>query len=224
MLEQTRRQLESQLNALLSRAPNAPLATPLSLRPIPATAGFDNATALEQRLREHNPDLSAADAAIQASENNRDLAYKNRYPDLLVGISPLQSGTAVREWGLMAELNIPLQQESRRAQEREAEAMLAAVKSRKQSSVNNKISALNENLSGLDAAQRTEKLMSGGLLPQANITFEAALVGYQNGRVDFATLLDALRQMLKARLEILKAQTDAQLRLAEIERLLGEDL
>jgi cobalt-zinc-cadmium efflux system outer membrane protein len=42
--------------------------------------------------------------------------------------------------------------------------------------------------------------------------------------VDFATLLDAQRQILKARQQQLKAQLEAQLRLAEIERLLGEEL
>jgi cobalt-zinc-cadmium efflux system outer membrane protein len=37
-------------------------------------------------------------------------------------------------------------------------------------------------------------------------------------------LLDAQRQILKARQQRLKAQLEAQLRLAEIELLLGEDL
>ena len=102
--------------------------------------------------------------------------------------------------------------------------MLAAAKSRKEATANRILSALAENLSGLDAAQRTELLSASGLLPQANITFESALASYQTGGVDFATLLDAARQILNAKLEVLKAQTDAQMRLAEIERLLGEDL
>ena len=40
----------------------------------------------------------------------------------------------------------------------------------------------------------------------------------------FAMLLEAQRQIRKARQEILKSQVEAQLRLADIERLLGEDL
>ena len=54
--------------------------------------------------------------------------------------------------------------------------------------------------------------------------FKAALGGYETGKVDFATLLDAQRQIRQARQNQLKAQVDAQMRLAEIERLLGEDL
>ena len=224
MLDNTRRQVETRLNALLSRPANMSLAIPQTLRSIPAAASLEKYPVLESRIREHNPDLFVDEAGISAAEKNRELAYKNRYPDFTLGISPTQFGTAVREWGVMAELNIPLQQEARRSQERESEAMLAAAKSRKEATANRILSVLAENLSGLDAAQRTELLSSSGLLPQAKVAFESALAGYQTGKVDFATLLDAARQILKAKLEVLKAQTDAQMRLAEIERLLGEDL
>ncbi|MDD5384467.1 MAG: TolC family protein [Gallionella sp.] len=223
-LNNTKRQIEARLNALLSRPVTMPLAAPQRLRSIPVAASLENHTALENRIREHNPDLFVDEAGISAAEKNRDLIYKNRYPDFALGISPTQSGNAVREWGVMVELNIPLQQEARRSQERESEAMLAATKARKEATANRILSALTENLSGIDAAQRTELLSSSGLLPQAKVTFESALIGYQTGKVDFATLLDAVRQILNARRETLKAQTDAQMRLAEIERLLGEEL
>jgi cobalt-zinc-cadmium efflux system outer membrane protein len=124
----------------------------------------------------------------------------------------------------MVEMNIPLQQESRRSQEREAQSMLLAAQSRQQATQNQLLADLAENLAALAAAQRIEKLVRSSLLPQAQMTFEAALAAYENGKVDFATLLDAQRQIRKARLDELKAQTDAQMRLADIERLLGEDL
>ena len=223
-LDNSKRQIEARLNALLSRPATLPLAAPQRLRSIPATATLANHAVLEDRLREHNPELFMEEAGIRARERNRDLVYKNRYPDLVLGISPTQSGNAVREWGVMVELNIPLQQEARRSQERESEAMLAAARARKEATANRVLSALTENLSGVEAARRTELLSSTGLLPQAKVTFDSALIGYQTGKVDFATLLDATRQILNAKLEVLKAQTDAQMRLAEIERLLGEDL
>ena len=223
-LENERWQAESRLNALLSRPANLPLAEPLGLRDIPAIARRENFAALEQRIRERNPDLFADEAGVRAGEKNRDLAYRNRYPDLTLGIVPTQAGGGVREWGLMVELNLPLQQASRRSQEREAEAMLAAAKARKEATANRILSALAASLAGMDAARRSEQLSATGLLPQAQITFESALSGYQNGKVDFATLLDAARQVLNAKLEILKARTDAQMRLSEIERLLGDEL
>jgi cobalt-zinc-cadmium efflux system outer membrane protein len=86
------------------------------------------------------------------------------------------------------------------------------------------LSDLSENLSALEIARQTEHLMTFSLMPQADLTWRAALAGYENGRADFATLLDAQRQIRAARLGQLKAQVDAQLRLAEIERLIGEDV
>ena len=83
---------------------------------------------------------------------------------------------------------------------------------------------LSESVSGLETARRTELLTATRLLPQAELTYQSALTAYENGKVDFATLLDAQRQILKARQQQLKAQLEAQLRLAEIERMLGEEL
>ncbi|MBI4356509.1 MAG: TolC family protein [Gammaproteobacteria bacterium] len=223
-LDNTERQVVSHLNALLSRPITSPLATPERLPSIPATARLENYTALENRIREHNPDLFIDEAAIHASEKKRKLVYKNRYPDFVLGVSPTQVDTAVREWGVMFELNIPLQLETRRFEERESEAMLVAAKARKEATLNRVLSLLTEHLSGIVAAERTELLSTSGLLPQAKVTFESALIGYQTGKVDFATLLDAARQILNANLEILKAQTEARMRLAQIERLVGEDL
>jgi len=67
-------------------------------------------------------------------------------------------------------------------------------------------------------------LATTSLLPQAELTFRAALAGYENGKIDFATLLEAQRQIRQARQSQIKAQSEAQIRLAAIERLLGEDL
>ena len=79
-------------------------------------------------------------------------------------------------------------------------------------------------LAGIEAARQTENLLANSLLPQAELTFQAALAGYETGKVDFATLLDAQRQIRQARQNQIKVQAEAQMRLAEIERLLGEDL
>ena len=59
---------------------------------------------------------------------------------------------------------------------------------------------------------------------QAELTFNSALASYENGKVDFATLLEAQQQIRKARQIQIKAQAEAQIRLADIEKLLGEDL
>ncbi|SDI12528.1 TolC family protein [Propionivibrio dicarboxylicus] len=222
-LENERRQLQARLNAWLARPVGAPLAEPERLRPVPAPARLQ-AAELEERVRARNPQLFADEAKIQAAEKSRDLAYKNRYPDFTFGVVPNQTQTAVRQWDMMVEVNVPLQQATRRAQERESEAMLAAARTRKAATANQVLGELAETLSGLDVARRTEILTTSSLLPQAELTFQAALPGYETGKVDFATLLDAQKQIRLARQNILKAQAEAQIRLADLEKLLGEEL
>lgn len=223
VLENERRQILARINTLVARPAKAPLAEPERLRPIPALAMLDYDT-LEQQVRQHSPLVRSEEARAKAAEKNRDLTYKNRYPDFSVGIAPIQAGNAIREWELMLEVNIPLQQSSRRSQEREAEAMLSAAYARKEMTVNQALSDLAEAVSGLDAARRTEMTIANSLLPQAELTFKAALASYENGKVDFATLLDAQRQIRQARQSQIKVQAEGQARLAEIERLLGSEL
>jgi outer membrane protein TolC len=213
----------ARINTLLSRPASAPLAEPLQARPLPPAAQLDEQALLE-RLQARNPQLQIAEASITSATKSRELAYANRYPDFTVGVAPTQNGNAVKTWDLMFEINIPLQQSSRRAQEREAEAMLSASAARKEALLNQTRADLSENLSALEAARQTESLIATRLLPQADLTYRSALAAYETGKVDFAMLIEAQRQILKARQQQLQVQMDMQLRLADIERLLGEEL
>ena len=222
-LESERRQWQARLNTLLSRPAGSALAPPERLRPLPSPARLDPTT-LEDRVRARNPQLFVDETRLKAAEKSRDLAYRNRYPDFTFGVAPNQFQSAVKQWDLMVEVSIPLQQATRRSQERESEALVSAARTRKEATANQVLGELAEMLSALEAARRVEILTHTSLLPQAELTFQAALPGYETGKVDFATLLDAQKQIRLARQAIIKAQAEAQLRLADIEKLLGEDL
>lgn len=222
-LDNEKRQARVRLNALLGREPTAPLAEPRSLRALPDLSVLD-AQALAQRARSANPALAAEEARLRSTQSARDLVRKNRYPDISVGVVPTQMGSRITTWGLMFEMSLPLQQSARRAQESEAEAMISAQRSRTEAAANQLLGQLGENLAALDAARRWESLAMTQLMPQSEASFRSALAAYENGKVDFATLLDAQRQIRRARSDHLKSQVDALVRLAEIERIVGEDL
>jgi outer membrane protein TolC len=223
MLDSEKRQWQVKLNSLLTRPATAPLAEPRRARALPPPARLDP-EALADRLQSGNPLLAVEAARIQAAERGRELTYRNRYPDFNLGVSPIQMGSRINEWELMLEVNIPLQQGSRRAQESEAESMLAAARSRREATLLQARAELDEHLAALEAARRIDVLIGTHLLPQASLTLQSALAAYENGRVDFATLLEAQRQIRKAKQEREKAIAEAQIRLAEIERLVGDDL
>ncbi len=223
MLESDRAMAASGLNAMLGRDPLAPLARPNALPALPAPAKLDAATLIE-RLRARAPEIFVEDARVIAAQKNKDLTFRNRFPDITAGIAPTQTGSKIGEWELMFEVSIPLQQKSRRHQEAEAQSMLDAARQRRQAVANRLIGDLQQNLAALQAAQRIDILTTNSLLPQADATLQSALVGYENGKVDFATLVDAQRAIRKAKIDRLKAQVDAQTRRAAIEKILGEDL
>ena len=213
----------AQLNALLARAPDATLADPQRLSPLPQDERL-RYTNLVERLRDANPELAVEAARRAGAERNRDLTYRNRYPDFSVSVAPIQMRNRIADWELMFEVNLPLQLTTRRHQEREAEAMVEAAGARI-SAVEQRLSGeLGARLAALQAARDTEALITSSLQPQARSTLDAALAAYETGRVDFATLLEAQRQLRQARLAAVRAQADARMRLAEIERLIGEEL
>jgi outer membrane protein TolC len=218
-LENEKHHTYGRLNALLSRPATAELAEPQAPRIVAEHLDY---AALEAALRARNPQLQIAEAASSEAQKSRDLIYSNRYPGFTLGVAPNQSGSTVRSWDLMVELNIPLQQESRRSQEHEAEAKLAASSARAQALQDQMLNELSESVAGFEAAKRTEALVDTRMLPQAELSFQSAMAGYQNGKIDLSTLLEAHRQVLKARQQRIKAGFDAQLRMADIERLTGE--
>jgi len=213
---------KTRLNTALARPQHAKIAEPQSLRHIPP-AKLEEATLLEKVLH-NNPQLATQSAQIAAADATRRLVDKNRYPDVTLGIAPTQRGSNIDSWEAMVEVNIPIRFDTRRAQENEAGAMLSAAKERQQAISNLVTGELQESLSAYEAASRQELLITNTLMPQAELTFRAALSGYETGKVDFATLLDAQRSIKRARQDKLKAQVEQDLRITEIEKMVGEEL
>src|SRR6185369_1314441 len=210
MLESEKRQVRARLTA------------PLALRPLPAAGALEPA-ALAQRARLNNPQLLAEEARLRGAEKNRELMHRHRYPDFNVGVFPSQVGSRITTWGVMVEVSIPLQQDTHRSLEAESHAMVDAARSRSQALANQLVGDLGENLAALDAARASEALVTNQSLPQSELSLRSAIAAYENGKLDFTALLEAQRQIRKTRLDRLKAQVEAQMRLAEIERIVGED-
>jgi outer membrane protein, heavy metal efflux system len=223
LLEAELATLRVRINGLLARPAEAPLAPPRAEAPLPAPGQLDGA-ALRERVLARNPQLAAEDARVRAAEKNKDVVWSNRYPEFTFGVAPIQTRNRISEWELMFEINIPLQQDTRRADEREALSMLSAAQARKEAAANDLLAMLGEQLAALEAARQIEALTQSSLLPQASLTLQAALAGYETGKVDFATVLEAQRQIRQAQLNLIRTRAEARMRLAEIERLLGEEL
>jgi outer membrane protein TolC len=223
-IETERRDWQYRINALLRRSPDAHLAEPEHLRPIPAAEKLAYA-ALEGRLKAKNPQLFVDAAGITAAEKNRELTYRNRWPDGALGVTFIRSAdNRIVLPGLYYQITIPLQQPRRRSDEREAEEKVAAANERRAATESQLEADLARGIAVLEGSMRTQNLLQTSLVPQAELSFRSAQAGYEAGRMAFGAQLDAQRQIRKAKLDLLKSEADAQVRLAEIERLIGEDL
>lgn len=219
--ERRRRDNAAKLNALLARDGNAPLADPVGLPKAPARISYPG---LLEQIRTRSPEVERERFGVVAAEKNRELTWLNRYPDFAVGLTNNRPYNAPDNWELMIGVTIPLQQSSRRAQEREAERRLEAAQTRVVAAETRLAGRLGETLAAFEASRDKARLLKDTLLPQASATFQAAQSGYESGRVNFNTLIDAERQILRARLALLDADVETAVRLAELELLVGAPL
>lgn len=219
-LADERHRLHSELNVLLGRPAQAGLLAPTRIDALPPAEQLDP-EALAQRLHQNNPQLHRDAALVRAAESQRERTRRERYPDISIGLTPVQHEHAIDEWELMLEFSIPLQRKARRARERESEIRLAAAQVQREDRLQQLSGELDTRLARLASSRQSLELIETRLLPQAELTLESARIGYAAGQVDFATVLDAQEQILQARLEQNQTALAAHVQLAEIERLLG---
>lgn len=223
-LEAALRSAQGQLNALLVRPADAPLAPPERLRPLPAARALD-ATRLAERARSGNPSLAADLSAIRGAETNRTLAQRNWYPDVTIGAAAIdRSGFGPPGYQAWVAFKVPLQWGLREAQSAEAGAQAGAARARLEAREQQIRSDLAEAVAGFEGSRRTADLIRRQLLPQAEALVRSGAAGYGFGRVDLATVLRAQHDLADFRLQLLSAEFDTQRQLAAIERLVGGDL
>lgn len=226
-LDGERRNWSAQINTLLNRPIMAPLAPPRVPRPMPEaeTIALDQ---LVERARVANPRIGADAARITAEERNAQLVRRNWYPDLTLGLSVFDGeADNGREFGgyeAMVSFAIPLQWGVRRAQEEEALARLAASRARREATGLDVRSQIEAAYWVLASAQQGERILRDVNIPQTKVVLQSALAGYQLGAVDLPTVLLAEQAVLRVTLDRINLWTEQQVRLAEIERAIGEDL
>lgn len=212
----------AQLNALLARPTNAPLAEPSRLRPIPELPALPT---LVERTHANNPTLAADAADVQAAQSRKVLADKAWYPDVTVGVGPLIQ-TNGRSTGVAATVgfNIPVPWGHEESQQKAAIAELGAARARFDSAMFDIEAALGDALARLTAAHQAELLIEREGLPQARAAMRSTFAAYAQGHADFTGVIDTQHGVHDLELKQLQAQLDEQTALAALERLVGGSL
>ena len=229
-LEQLREPTVVKLNSVLNRSIDAELVWPEKSQPenIPLDRQH-----LIQALKRANPELAELSWEIQAAKSSVKLAKKKFYPDIGVGLDWIQTDGAVspgvRGSGddpviLMFSMNIPLWQNSYKAAEQQAKANVRTIQEQRTDTENRILSRAFEVLYDIEDSQRKTHLYGDVLISKAQELVQASETAYQAGAVDFLSLIDAQRMLLKYELDYERAVTNNQQKLAELEMLIGTEL
>jgi cobalt-zinc-cadmium efflux system outer membrane protein len=221
-LEAERRSAAARLNALLTRRPGSPLAEPKELRRLPPAEA--PLAALLDRARAANPRLFTGAAEIRGAANERELASKAWYPNVTLGAGAIQRDNGPPGYTATLAFKVPLQWGAKEAGEREAAAKLGAAQQR-QLQLEAEISGdLEQALAGLASARRIAGLTRGQLIPKLDAAHNAAVALYRRDQGTLTAVLEAEHRIHQARLDLLRAESEAQTALAAIERLIGAEL
>ncbi|HAU37560.1 MAG TPA: TolC family protein [Phycisphaerales bacterium] len=228
-LQKLRAPLAARLNAALNRPANAPLPWPREL-PQPQSDFSD-----EQLLvwaAQANPEVRAMDREIAARRHGIDLAGKDYYPDIMLGV---EYGVMVDAAGMpsrdmedpvavMVSMNIPIWWDKISAGVREARWRHLKAVSDKVALLNNLSADVEMALFEFQDAGRKINLYRDTLIPKAEQALQAAQTAYAAGKANFQDYLDAQRVLLEFQLSFERSQADRAQRLAELEMLVGKAL
>jgi cobalt-zinc-cadmium efflux system outer membrane protein len=213
----------AQLNALLSRRPDAPLAVPAGFRRLPPDKAM-TMTALVDRAVHFNSDIAESAVKASAAATGLELANRNRYPDISLGTSVSQENGRYGSSAFMGEFRIPLQWGAKEAAVRAAAADQAAADAR--------LRALKQRVAGEVAGMIAEyksnakslMIMREHHLPDAQLALKSALALLPSPSGNITDAYAATQRLLRIQLDILKLDTEQQVAVAEIEKIIGGDL
>ena len=229
-LEKLREPTVARLNSVLNRPADAELAWP---KKEPTRQVQLNRQYIIESLIRNNPELAELNWEVEAAKARVELAKKKFYPDIGVGVDWIQTdGTAspgVRDSGkdpvvLMFSMNIPLWRDSYKAAQRQAKANVRKIQQQKVNTENKTIAQAVQVLYDVEDSQRKMFLYGDILVSKAQELVQASESAYRAGTIDFLSLIDAQRMLLKYTLDHERAITNNQQKLAELEMLIGTEL
>ena len=223
-------ELRSPIAARINAALNRPIDTPAAVIKAPAAGKVDLA-ALDALLVKNNPELAALDRLIAAEKIRIELAKKDYYPDVTLGMSYIDTATSTGGRSpngdgddpviAMVSVNLPIWRDKLDAGLRQARyRRMAAVQTRaaKLNSLRSQLKLIAHRYSD---ANRKIALYRDTLLPKARQAMTATDAAYRGGKGSFLDLIDAQRVLLEFEITLHRAIANRAQRAAELEMLTG---
>jgi outer membrane protein, heavy metal efflux system len=222
LLQQQRDTAQAQINMLLARSPETPLAAP----------GEIQAAVLNYSLSELYALAAKDDTGLQREQQNIErnqyavnLAKKDYLPDFSVGYMYQQRPLMPDMHGFTFTVNVPVfyKSKQREAEKEAAEDLIAAQKA--QDSRHNDVNfGVKQTYLAAKASEDLVQLYSKAIVPQASLTLESSMSSYEVGNVDFLTVLANFSNVLDYQIDYYRELAAFQTALAQLEPLVGVEL
>ena len=225
-LEQQRKSLTANLNALLYRPADTSVGeiADFTITPVTLTTGQ-----LMSMAEENRPLLNSYRSLQQKGRAGYKLAEKESYPDFNLSFEYMQRDVAMGSDGadmysLGVTFNLPVRSERRQAMRAEASAEVGMATEELNSARNSINLGINDLLAQLDRRQKLAELYKNAIIPQASQALESATISYRVNKVDFLTLLDSRVSLFNYEREYYDSLADYQMKLAQLEALVGSEI
>ncbi|MBZ0170184.1 outer membrane efflux protein [Candidatus Methylomirabilis lanthanidiphila] len=223
-LEQSRQGAGARLNAILNRPPQTPLGRTEDVSMTEATMEL---TTLQTKALENRPLLKGLQEEIERTKAANALARKRYFPDLTMSL-----GYAFREdaavtrrsdfFSAGVSINIPLYFRTKQdRQVAETSALVNSAREQYQATRNEVVSMVKELMADVEKGRKLIDLLETGMIPQARLSLDSAVAGYQVGKVDFLTLLDNRLTLFNFEKEYYRTMGEYQASLARLEWVVG---
>lgn len=225
----------AELNAALGRPAHAPLppASPAPSRQAVAELAERDDEAWLTLARRENPGLAALRHEVARERRSIELARKEYYPDIRLGLEYARDGSArmARMDGGgadmvmgMVSVNLPIRRARYGAGVREAQSRLSAASQRLRDRENRLDAELKGALFAYRDGSRRMRLYGGTLVPKARQSMRTTEAAYRAGDSGFSDLIDAQRVLLEFELAHERAAAERGQALARIRALVGATL
>ncbi len=213
---------QAEINSLLSRAVDSPLARPADLTPEPLDVTLDD---LMAQVRENAPLLRREQKLVERTELALNLARKDYYPDYTVSGGYYYMGSMPPMY--MARVDFKLPAYFWRKQRPAVAEQAATVAGARQDyrAANQTLSfRVKDDYLMAATSYRLMNMYSTTVVPQASLALQSSLASYETGAVDFLSVLMNFTSMLDYELNYQDESLSYFLALARLEEMTGVDL
>jgi len=210
---------KAKLNTTMNRSADTALTVQEEFSTAPPN--FD-LVGLKQQAIDGKPAVMGMKRQVEMAQAGVKVAQTQKLPDYEVQLAYKNYQEQPNTWRIGVMAMLPIWQDKNNGQIKSATANLDAAKASLTNMQNMTSLDIQMALTEAQTAWRKIDLYQNTIIPQAEVTYEAGIVGYTNGKVDFMAVLDSLNALKNAKLDDYKARVDYEKATTNLEKSVGK--